>query len=178
MTRTIYTVNLAKLKLFTYLCGMDEFKEFIAKAKRLGLCQEYTEKVDKAASKKQFMDICLDANGMNWLSHAIARWHGLSAEYISREFHAFNEGRYVRNKDGYTSAMYCSPTTNPEITTTAAIVINHFGKVHINRPICELYIVNSSVEIDGDGQGVCYLYNSEIKNNATAPVIIKEDNTY
>lgn len=152
------------------------FAQFIAKAKRLGLCQEYTDKVDNAGSKKSFMDIAIDINGMPWLCESICRGWGLTPEYIAKEFAPFNNGRYIR-QDGYTSAMYCQPPEDKEITieTTAALIIGHNGVITIpkNR-ICELYICQSHVRIQGEGKGVVYLYNSAISNPDTAPVVIKE----
>jgi hypothetical protein len=147
---------------------MDKtFEEFIAKAKRLGLCQEYTDKVDKAKSKKAFMDICLDANGMPWVARSIAKGWGLTAEYICREYAPFNNGKYVRDMDGYTSAMYCLDGKGDDIaairaTTTALIAIDFIGTIYIpkNR-ICEMHLVNCKCYIKGDGKANVYIYGED-----------------
>lgn len=80
---------------------MDEvFKRFIEKAKRHGLCKEYTDKVESAESKRAFMDIVLDANGMEWMCNAIAKWNALTPEYIADAFAPFNDGKYTPRPTG------------------------------------------------------------------------------
>lgn len=154
------------------------FRQFIEKAKRLGLCQEYTDKIDKAGSKLAFMEIALDANGLQWCSDAICRGM-LTAEYIAKEFAPFNCGRYIRITGGYKSAMYCLPDTDITITTTAALIIGHKGTIIIpkNR-VCEIYLCQSDVTIQGEGRGVAYLFDSRITNQSAAPVVVKEDKRY
>ncbi len=156
------------------------FEKFIEKAKRLGLCQEYTDKVDKAGSKKAFMDIAIDINSMPWLCDCICHWHGLTPEYICESFPQFLNGRYTRDKDGYTSQIYCQPEVK-EITveTTAILIIGYNGILTIpqNR-ICEIYLCKSNVEIAGEGRGLAYCYDSTISNQDSAPVIIKENKRY
>ena len=143
------------------------FSEFITKAKRVGLCQEYTDKVDKAGSKLAFMQIALDANAMPWLCESICRGWGLTPEYIAKEFAPFNNGKFIRN-DGYTSAMHCRPPEDKiEITTTAALIIDFDGVIKVNRP-CELYICKSRIKLDVTGNETArvYSYNSEIHDSS------------
>lgn len=154
---------------------MDEiFTDFLAKAKRLGLCAEYTDKVDAAGSKKALIDICLDANGLPWLCHSIERGWGLTPDYISKEFAPFNNGIYTRRKDGYTSQMYCQYDGDEiEVKTTALLLIDvHNVRVVADR-ICEIYMVNSEVEIVGRGHAIVYPYNSEVTKNDSSPAVIK-----
>lgn len=136
------------------------FKEFLTKAKRLGLCKEYTEKVDRAGSKKAFIDIALDANGLSWVADCICKGL-LSAQYIAREFAPFINGKYVRDADGYTSTLYCGFDGEIRISTTCALIVDCRGVIRVDRPICELYIADSDVEIVGSGQANVYLYGSE-----------------
>lgn len=154
------------------------FKDFITKAKRIGVCKEYADKVDNAGSKKAFMEIALSAGALPWVSEMIARGE-LLADTISKEFKPFNNGAYTRDKDGYTSQMYCLPEcVEIAIGSTTTLIIDFKGVIKIDRPICELYICNSDVTIVGCGRGVAYLYNSTITNPDTANVVIKEDNRY
>lgn len=151
------------------------FSEFITKAKRLGLCQEYTDMVDKAGSKLAFMQIALDANAMPWMAESICRGWGLTPEYIAKEFAPFNNGKYVRD-DVYTSAMYCRPPEDTiEITTTAALVIGFNGTIRVNRP-CELYICKSSVNIVSAEYNFVrvYAYDSKILNKPKGIIYEKE----
>lgn len=170
----ITTDNLAHIAYFHYLCNMDlVFKEFIAKAKRMGLCEEYTDKVDHAGSKRAFIDIAIDANGLSWVATAVAKGM-LSGEYIASTFPMFLNGAYIRSKDGYTSALYCRFEKDISISTTAALIIECDKDIVVDRPACELYIVNSQVRITGSGNAAVYLYNSSVINSATAPAIIIE----
>lgn len=139
---------------------MDEtMQNFLRNAKRLGLCEEYTNKWTSAKSKKQLLDVALDANGLSFVANAVAKGH-LSAEYICEAFAPFNNGSYVRDKDGYTSAMYCGEDCNeifaPE---TALLVIDFVGDIHIpeNR-ICEIHLVNSKCYIISKGKANVYVY--------------------
>lgn len=154
----------------------DVFNEFIEKAKKLGLCQEYTDKVDHALSKKAYMSIALDANGVSWVSESIAKKWGLTPNYISENFAPFLNGRYVFHGDGYTSAMYCL-TDKIDVHTTVASIIACNGEVHSDRT-CELHITNSNVIISGSGRCVVHLYNSKIQNLDSFKGTIVEDNNY
>lgn len=158
---------------------MIDLEQFKINAKKHGICGMLAE-WDNAKSKKQLMDVALSIRGIQYIAGSIAEGWGLSEEYIANEFKPFNEGRYIRELDGYTSALYCCPEdVDVTIKTTSALIIGHDGTITIpkNRP-CELHIVNSDVQIQGDGNGVVYLYNSVISNRASAPVIVKEDNKY
>lgn len=150
------------------------FNEFITKAKRLGLCAEYTDKVDSAGSKKALLSICLDANGLPWICHSIARGWGLTPDYISKEFAPFNNGKYTRKKDGYTSQMYCQyDGAEIEVKTTALLLIDvHNVRIVADR-ICEIYMVNSKVEIVGRSHAIVYSYNSAVTNPDSSPAVVR-----
>ena len=143
---------------------MDEqMQNFLRNAKRLGLCEEYTDKWTAAKSKKQLLDVALDANGLSFVANAVAKGY-LSAEYICEAFAPFNNGKYVRDKDGYTSAMYVSDGKEncvADITakTTTLLVVDFIGTIFIpkNR-ICEIHIVNSKCYVKGEGKGNVYTY--------------------
>lgn len=152
---------------------MDEtMQNFIRNAKRLGLCEEYTDKWTSAKSKKQLIDIALDANGLPFVANAVAKGY-LTAEYICEAFAPFNNGKYVRDKDGYTSAMYCGEETNEIFATeTALLVIDFVGDIHIpeNR-ICEIHIVNSKCYIVNKGKVNIYAYgDTKIINESEASI--------
>ena len=150
--------------------------KFLEEAKARGLCKEYTEMVDKAGSKKALLDIALDPNGIEYVCKAVCKGY-LDADYISEAFAPFNNGRYVKNV-GYTSSMYCQPTTELlETKTTATLIIGYRGRVVIPH-ICELYLCNSEVSIEGEGTALCYLYNSKIVSTDKAEARIKENKRY
>lgn len=144
----------------------DTMQNFLRNAKRLGLCKEYTDKWTAAKSKKALIDIALDANGLSFVANALAKGY-LTAEYICSEFAPFNNGKYVRDKDGYTSAMYCGEGENEIFATeTAILAIDFVGDIRIpkNR-ICEIHLVNSKCYIVAEGKANVYTYgNSEVLN--------------
>lgn len=143
---------------------MDEvFKRFIEKAKRHGLCKEYTDKVESAESKRAFMDIVLDANGMEWMCNAIAKWNALTPEYIADAFAPFNDGKYTHHDpQGYSSQMYCGTKLAITLRTSAALIINSDCFVHNLRYISVLYVVNSKIRIGNKGKVNIISFNSEI----------------
>lgn len=150
--------------------------KFIEGAKARGLCKEYIAKVDKAGSKKALIDIALDANGLPYVCEAVCKGY-LSPTYISKSFAPFNNGKYVKN-EGYTSSMYCQPSTDIlEIKTTATLIIGFRGRVVIPH-ICELYLADSEVAIEGEGTALCYLYNSNIAKVVDSDIRIKENKRY
>lgn len=128
---------------------------------------------DKARSKKQLMDVALSIRGIEYLANAISEGWGLDADYIADAFARFNDGRYIRDAEGYTSALYCKIPHPIDIRTSTALLIGlNEANVSVNR-ICELHIVNSVVTISGTGNAVVYLYNSKIANADTARCVIK-----
>ena len=81
------------------------------------------------------MDLALSARGIYFVAKAIAEGWGISASEICREFKPFLNGKYVRDKDGYTSAVYCSDgkencVVKIDATTTALLVIDFIGTIN------------------------------------------------
>lgn len=153
---------------------MNTFAEFIEKAKQ-NLCKEYTEKLNKAGSKKAMIDIALDSNGLSWVCEAVAKGE-LSVDTITDAFKPFLNGNYTRNANGYTAQIYCRPTEDEiKITTTATLIIGFKGKVIVDRP-CELYLCKSDVTIVGTSKPSVYLYNSTIINdNCFVEIVEKKE---
>lgn len=160
---------------------MDEtMQNFLRNAKRLGLCEEYTDKWTAAKSKKQLLDVALDANGLSFVANAVAKGY-LTAGYICSDFFPFINGKYIRHKEGYTSALYCSCGNDNDLTafeakTTALLVINFVGTITIpkNR-ICEMHLVNCKCCIKSEGRGNVYLYgDTDIFNKEEASIEVIE----
>lgn len=87
------------------------------------LCSDYQEKVSKALSNKQLMDIVLDANGVSYLCQMQSKGFALPYEVITRRFGSFINGKYVsehKNEkgNGYTSKIYCCHRGEIEGNTT------------------------------------------------------------
>ena len=146
-------------------------EQFRKNAAEHGIC-EMSADWDKCKSKKQLIDLALSIRGIEYLAKAISEGWGIDADTICREFAPFNYGKYVREKDGYTSALWCSfkEESPAEIYAeqTALLVINFIGKIYIpkNR-ICEIHAVNSKFNAYGDGvlrlksYGEVEIYNEE-----------------
>ena len=119
------------------------------------LCGTYTGKVNDAKSKKQLIDICFDANGINFLCEMQEKGMPLPYETICSEFAPFINGRYVaeyRNEKshGYTSKLYCC-YNEPEIVvdTTVCTVLGCSGTIVVAKNnYAKIYIdVNCDVKI-------------------------------
>ncbi len=154
-------------------------EQFRKNATDYGIC-EMSAEWDNCKSKKQLIDLALSIRGIEYIAKAISEGWGIDAKTICREFASFNCGKYVRDKDGYTSAIYCSDgkencVAEINATTTAILVIDFVGRIIIpeNR-ICEIHLVNSKCYIRGEGRGYVYAYgDTEIYNEDDAPVKIK-----
>lgn len=157
---------------------MNTLQDFFDNAKERNLCERGAKIWEHCQSKKALMDFCLGSWGMNYVATAICQGWAIDPEVIKEEFAPFINGKYVRDKDGYTSAIYCCTDDDIVIKTTSALIIKCGGNINIEKHVCELQIVNSCVEISGEGHAIAYLYNSTIKNCATANVIIKKDENY
>lgn len=151
--------------------------EFRRQADKHGIC-EMSKEWDNCKSKKQLIDLALSIRGIEYIAKAVSEGWGIDAETICREFAPFINGKYVREKDGYTSALYCSfkEESPAEIyaTQTALLVINFIGKIYIpmNR-ICEIHAVNSKFYAYGDGAMNLYRYgDNEIYNTDDTPTKI------
>lgn len=155
---------------------MVTLEQFKANAQSHGIC-EMLDDWNNAKSKKQLMDVALNVRGMQYISEAIAQGWGVSPEIITKDFSPFNNGRYVYN-DGYTSTMYCqSPEDEIKIGTTTALIIDYDKTIIVDRPICELYLVNCNVIIRGKEMAKVHLYNSTIINTDER-VIVESQHEY
>lgn len=140
------------------MIDLEQFKENSIKH---GIC-EMLKDWNNAKSKKQLMDVALSIRGIEYIATAISQGWGISPEVIVRDFPMFINGKYIREADGYSSAMYCNFDGEIDITTTCALIIAHKGVIRVDRPLCELYIVNSDVTFEGDGIARLYLYNTSV----------------
>lgn len=142
-------------------------EQFRKNASERGIC-EMSADWDKCKSKKQLIDLALSIRGIEYIAKAISEGWGIDADTICREFAPFINGKYVREKDGYTSALYCSLGDKKfplpiDATQTAILVIRHTGTIYIpkNR-ICEIHLVDSDSVIYGEGKAKVYSYGSTV----------------
>lgn len=128
------------------------------------LCDEYIEKVRKAISKKQIMDIVLDANGQTFLCEMQNKNIGLPYETIINEFGNYINGRYIATIDNkYTSTLYCCYGMGNEVTIESTITIFlGCSNLHIKIPSnqrCELTFDRNcnNIVIDCPKTSIVYL---------------------
>lgn len=94
------------------------------------LCDQYTEKVQSAISKKALADIALDYNGASFLCEMDVAGYPLPYEVLIKEFAPFINGKYYsehKSKSGvtYTTALWCRyDNYEVEINTTVATLLD------------------------------------------------------
>lgn len=120
------------------------------------LCEQYTEKVRNAISKKGLVDIALDYNGASFLCEMDAVGYTLGYDVILKEFAPFINGKYVSEHTGksgvtYTTSLWCQYKDDyeVEIGTTVATLLdcqldvvipkNHYATLFVDKN-CKLRI--------------------------------------
>lgn len=139
---------------------MIDIKEFRNNAEIDGLCAEYSEKWDSCKSKKQLIDLALEAKGVDYICDAIAKGWGISPRYISYIFSSFINGKYVFDNSKYTSEMYCKYSGIITCRTTILTLIDCDVRVIIpDGRICEIYATgNTKIAMDGAGRVALVTY--------------------
>lgn len=142
------------------------FKEWLSFVldKKL-ICERYLPAVDAARSRKQYMDIALDVNGMAFLCDTAASGRGLPYDTMCAEFGPYLNGRYIGSKNStdnaYTSSLYCSMDDPSGITinTTLTGFFNCHCDVNVPKnKVCQLYVDNASnVNVIVPDDGKCYV---------------------
>lgn len=135
---------------------MDTFEDWIDKLIYThSLCEEYKNKVDRASSNKQLMDIVLDANGVSYLCEMMSKGIPLSYDIITSRFGLFINGRYISEHKSakfskYTSELYCQYDSDIKISCTLTTILgckcnvivpdNYIGRVYLDQN-CEVNII-------------------------------------
>lgn len=138
---------------------MNDLLTFKRNAKLLGLCGAYKDKWDSADCKYALMDIALDSNGCEMLADACAFGWGMDMLYMKRTFADYINGKWKRDKDGYSSCLYVDYNGQIEQSCTITTVLS--SKVTFNVPkgrVCKLF-VSGGTEVNITGEGVCYVYS-------------------
>lgn len=106
------------------------------------LCDEYTDKVELAMNKTQLIDLAFDANGISYIPEMQAKGYPIPYDTIIKEFGSYINGRYVRDKNGYTSALYCKYAKPVILEETLTCFLGCKG-INITVPdyyICEIFL--------------------------------------
>lgn len=138
---------------------MNDLLSFKRNAMMLGLCTSYKDKWDEATSKEALMDIALDSNGVEMLTDAAAFGWGMDIQYLKRTFSGYINGKWKRNKDGYTSCLYVDFNGQIEQDCTLTTVLSSKVEFHVSEgSVCKLYVGGEST-VHITGEGVCYVYS-------------------
>lgn len=119
------------------------------------LCEEYTERVRNAKSRKELFEICCDANGLKFIPEMANNGHPLPYDVILDEFKNFINGKYVAtikssNGDSYTSAIYCKEELDLNVETTGLCLLGCRGTLHLKTHDFAYIVVDgkSHIKID------------------------------
>lgn len=135
------------------MIDLDKFRENAASQ---NLCSEYLSKWNDRLSRKQLVDLALDSKGADYVCDAIAKGWGVSPEFISTKLSAYINGKYISQKDGYDSALYCCYKGNIIANTTIIILIDCDVEIDIpENHICKIYC-SSKCDIVVMGHGDCF----------------------
>ena len=144
---------------------MNEKEWLIDLWKKGLLCDKYKERVCKASSKRQLMDLLLDANGISFLQEMQAQGHCLPYEVITDKFRPYINGRYVyssqQDGSGYTSVIYCCCDKKNVIVNSTNVCILGCNETVFELQdfsVTHLFIdKNSSITIHCPTHAKCYV---------------------
>lgn len=139
---------------------MSDLLRFKKEAIDKGLCKEYRDKWDRAKSKKDLIDIALDANGIEYMAEMLSGEWGLTPEYICEEFAEYINGAYTRGKDGYKTAMYVKYEGEIIASCTAYLIVSCDVDIKIpENCVCRIFVcADSNVIVDCEGDCEVYYY--------------------
>lgn len=161
---------------------MNELLSFKIGAIGSGLCSTYRHKWDAAEDRRQLMDIALDAKGIDFIADTTARetW-GLSPEFILGKFGDYVNGKYQRDKDGYTSEMYVLFTDDLTPRSTITLLIGCACDVYVGKnSVRQIYVSKgTSIRVHCDGECVIVKYGEDcsvsVDGLGKAHIISKKD---
>ena len=89
---------------------INTLQELKRRSIALGLCDRYKGEWDSCTTPRELYDMATDINGLEYLCDATTfGWGGpFDCNYIKERFSDFVNGAYKRDKDGYTTALYCA----------------------------------------------------------------------
>ncbi len=140
----------------------NELLKLKRNAVMLGLCGQYKDLWNGCKSKKDLIDTAIDVNGIEFMADSIAFDWGLSKEFILTEFGEYINGKYQRNRDGYSSEL-CAGVKNNTISVRSTLnLFAYCDDVTIFIPegrFCRIYLAKcSNVHIKNDGKFELVVY--------------------
>lgn len=138
-----------------------KFKRF---SEQLNICARYRREWDKSTNLQDIMDMALSAQGVEFTCDACAFKWGLSRDYILNNVGDYINGRYQRNKDGYTSEMYVADKGEKTLRSTLNLLIGCNGTVIVPKfHICKIYVCESDISLHSIGKCELYIYGDNCK---------------
>lgn len=125
------------------------------------LCSSYAMKALSAKSRKQFMDIVLDSNGIRYLPLMSHRGFPLPYETICEEFGNYINGKYIRsekcevNGTDITSALYCCHSGDVDINNDLTCFMGCYCRIVVSDFLCHVVTSdkNSIIEVENNKGG-------------------------
>lgn len=108
-------------------------------------CQEYKHKWDNALNDRDLADIGLDINGAEWLCVMVNKGM-ITKSFIKERFADIINGKYVRNKDGYTSGVYVDYVGQIDMHTTLLVIIGGNVEIHVPQGIIGRVFLDNDAE--------------------------------
>lgn len=139
------------------------------------VCADYMRKISGSMCKKDFFDLCVDVNGMNFLGLMSAKEGGLPYDDIKSDFKGYINGQYegrfsVDVGESYTGAMYIGIVGKEiDLRTTCTLILDcSFSVVRVPEFYVGVIYVDSKsnvkvecpansklyVEVFGDGMAL------------------------
>lgn len=145
------------------------FTDWIKKVSENGLlCSNYESKINGALSKKQLVDIGLDANGIHFLLEMQQKGFAYPYEDFVEEFGKFINGNYVfesePNEKGvtYTCELYCSQKNQEhiDVRTTAITLMDCVTRLILKpNSAASIYLdTNSHADVIIPNGSSCRIY--------------------
>ncbi len=133
---------------------IPEIEEFLQRARaHKPACKERTLTLMHSKSMKELYEAATDIQGIEFLCNAIGQGWGMATADIERLFGSYINGRYIRDIDGYKTAVYCN--YSGEVTVNATVMCFIDSHVTLFMPdstLCKLYVAgDSEVRVTGGG---------------------------
>lgn len=116
------------------------------------LCEQYTDKVVNAKSKRQLMDIVLDVNGASYLQEMMSKGYPLPYDTIREEFDAYVNGKYISTSvsssgNEYTCSMYIDQKDRIIAKTDVISMLNCQCELEIPKNMCVMVFLDSNCDV-------------------------------
>ena len=136
----------------------------------LGLCGAYKAQWDKAKDKQALFDTATDINGMLYLADVCTfKWsEGFNTDYIYESFSEYINGKYMRDKDGYTSRLYCNHVGSITADSTVLCLLHCNSVVYLPHDSVTTRILGDNTKVSLVGMGKVnevYIYGSSDVTN-------------